>query len=64
MSSSIATMSLATVPALVDAAGPEAETYSFARIGAALAMKVEDIYVRNRRLWLRLHEPPSPLSLA
>ncbi len=30
--------------------------YSFARIGAALAMKVEDVYVRNRRLWVRLHE--------
>ena len=30
--------------------------YSFARIGAALAMKVEDVYVQNRRLWIRLHE--------
>jgi site-specific recombinase XerD len=30
--------------------------YSFARIGAALAMKVEDVYVQNRRLWARLHE--------
>jgi integrase/recombinase XerC len=30
--------------------------YSFARIGAALAMKVEDAYVQNRRLWVRLHE--------
>jgi integrase/recombinase XerC len=30
--------------------------YSFARIGAALAMKVEDSYVQNRRLWVRLHE--------
>jgi site-specific recombinase XerD len=27
--------------------------YSFARIGAALAMKVEDVYVQNRRLWVR-----------
>ncbi|MCQ4190981.1 tyrosine-type recombinase/integrase [Methylocystis suflitae] len=27
-----------------------------ARIGAALAMKVEDVYVQNRRLWVRLHE--------
>src|SRR5262245_59996586 len=25
--------------------------YSFARIGAALAMKVNDVYVQNRRLW-------------
>ncbi len=30
--------------------------YSFARIGAALAMKVEDAYVQNRRLCVRLHE--------
>jgi len=30
--------------------------YSFARIGAALAMKVEDVTVQNRRLWVRLHE--------
>lgn len=30
--------------------------YSFARIGAALGMKVEDVYTQNRRLWVRLHE--------
>ncbi len=30
--------------------------YSFARIGAALGMKVEDIYSARRRLWVRLHE--------
>jgi len=30
--------------------------YSFARIGAALAMKVEDVYWQDRRLWVRLHE--------
>ena len=30
--------------------------YSFARIGAALAMKVEDVYSERRRLWVRLHE--------
>lgn len=30
--------------------------YSFARIGAALGMRVEDVYVQNRRLWVRLHE--------
>jgi site-specific recombinase XerC len=30
--------------------------YSFARVGAALAMKVEDAYVQNRHLWVRLHE--------
>jgi integrase len=30
--------------------------YSFARIGAAVGMRVEDVYTQNRRLWLRLHE--------
>ena len=30
--------------------------YSFARIGAALAMKVEDVFVQDRRLWVRLRE--------
>lgn len=31
-------------------------TYSFARIGAALGMEVRDVYLQNRRLWVRLHE--------
>jgi len=30
--------------------------YSFARVGAAIEMRVEDVFVQNRRLWLRLHE--------
>ncbi len=30
--------------------------YTFARIGAAVALNVEDIYSQNRRLWVRLHE--------
>jgi integrase len=30
--------------------------YSFARIGAVLLMKREDVYTQQRRLWLRLHE--------
>ena len=30
--------------------------YSFARIGAALGMAVEDVYMQNRRLWVRLRE--------
>lgn len=33
-----------------------AMVYSFARIGAVAGMKIEDVYVQNRRLWLRLHE--------
>jgi len=30
--------------------------YSFARIGAALGMAVEDVYTQSRRLWVRLRE--------
>jgi site-specific recombinase XerD len=30
--------------------------FSFARIGAALAMRVDDVYVQNKRLWVRLRE--------
>jgi site-specific recombinase XerD len=30
--------------------------YSFARIGASIGMRVEDVYTQNRRLWVRLHE--------
>lgn len=30
--------------------------FSFARIGAAIAMKVEDYYPQRKRWWLRLHE--------
>lgn len=31
-------------------------TYTFARIGAASGMEVRDVYLQNRRLWVRLHE--------
>jgi len=30
--------------------------YTFARVGAAVGMKVEDCYTQGRRLWVRLHE--------
>ncbi|ABO59041.1 tyrosine-type recombinase/integrase [Burkholderia multivorans] len=30
--------------------------FSFARIGAALAMRLDDVYVQQRRLWVRLRE--------
>lgn len=30
--------------------------YTFSRIGAALKMKVEDVYTQKRRTWVRLHE--------
>ncbi len=47
----------ATTPAgLRDRALIALMVYSFARIGAALAMKVEDVFTQHRRLWVRLHE--------
>jgi len=33
--------------------------YTFARVGAATAMRVEDVYTQGRRLWVRLHEKGS-----
>ena len=30
--------------------------YTFARVGAAIAMRVDDVYVQSRRTWVRLHE--------
>ena len=30
--------------------------YTFARVGAAVSMKVEDYFVQERRGWVRLHE--------
>ena len=30
--------------------------YTFARVGAAIQMRAEDVYVQGRRAWVRLHE--------
>jgi len=30
--------------------------YTFARVGAAIKMLVEDVYIQGRRTWVRLHE--------
>ena len=46
----------ATVAGLRDRALIGLMVYSFARIGAALGMAVEDVYTQNRRLWVRLRE--------
>ena len=46
----------ATIAGLRDRALIGLMVYSFARIGAALSMKVEDVFTQNRRLWVRLHE--------
>jgi hypothetical protein len=31
-------------------------TYTFARVGALLQMRVEDYYIEQRRSWVQLHE--------
>jgi len=49
-------IALTTVVGLRDRALIGLMVYSFARIGAALAMKVEDVFTQNRRLWVRLRE--------
>ena len=45
-----------TVAGLRDRALIGMMVYSFARIGAVLGMKVEDVYTQQRRLWVRLRE--------
>ena len=47
---------VATYAGLRDRALIGLMVYSFARIGAALGMAVEDVYTQNRRLWVRLRE--------
>ena len=47
---------ISTVIGLRDRALIGLMVFSFARIGAAIGMCVEDVYPQNRRLWVRLHE--------
>lgn len=47
---------LSTAAGLRDRALIGLMVYSFARVGAALKMRVEDAYTQNRRLWVRLRE--------
>ncbi len=46
----------ASLPGLRDRALIALMVYTFARVGAAVAMKVEDYFVQGRRGWVRLHE--------
>ncbi len=46
----------ATLIGLRDRALIAVMVYSFARIGAALSLKVEDYYTEGRKAWFRLHE--------
>ena len=45
-----------SLPGLRDRALIALLTYTFARVGAAIAMRVEDYFVQGRRGWVRLHE--------
>ena len=44
------------LPGLCDRALIGLMVYTFARVGAAISMKVEDFFVQGRRGWVRLHE--------
>ena len=52
----IDTIDVTTVIGLRDRALIGLMVYSFARIGAATGMRIEDVYTQNRRLWVRLDE--------
>ena len=47
---------VSTIDGLRDRALIGLMVYTFARIGAALTMQVEDVYIQGRRTWVRLHE--------
>ena len=52
----LAAIDLTTPMGLRDRALIGLMVYSFAHIGTALAMRVEDVFVQNCRLWVRLQE--------
>ena len=49
-------MDVSGVVGLRDRAIIATMTYTFARVGAVVALKVEDYYPQKKRWWLRLHE--------
>jgi integrase/recombinase XerD len=49
-------MDISTVVGLRDRAIIAVMTYTFARVGAVVALTVEDYYSQKKRWWLRLHE--------
>ncbi len=49
-------MTTETVVGLRDRAFIALLIYTFARVSAATAMNVEDVYVQGKRTWVRLHE--------
>jgi integrase/recombinase XerD len=47
---------ISSLPGLRDRALIGLMVYTFARVGAAISMRIEDFYVQGRRGWVRLHE--------
>ena len=52
----IDSIDVSSLPGLRDRALIGLMVYTFARVGAATSMKVEDFFVQGRRGWVRLHE--------
>ena len=52
----INSIEVTSLPGLRDRALIGLMTFTFARVGAAILMRVEDFYVQGRRGWVRLHE--------
>jgi integrase/recombinase XerD len=55
-------MNISTVVGLRDRAIIAVMTYTFARVGAVVALNVEDYYSQKKRWWLRLHEKNGKLN--
>jgi integrase/recombinase XerD len=56
MGTLLASIDTSTLIGLRDRALIALMGYTFARVGAAVQMKVEDYYIQKRRGWVRLHE--------
>ncbi len=52
----IDSIDVTSLPGLRDRALIGLMVYTFARVGAAISMKIEDFFVQGRRGWVRLHE--------
>src|ERR1700685_4136093 len=55
-------MDVSTVVGLRDRAIIAVMTYTFARVGAVVALAVEDYFSQKKRWWLRLHEKNCKLN--
>jgi integrase/recombinase XerD len=58
----LAGMNVSSVVGLRDRAIIGVMTYTFARVGAVIALNVEDYYSQKKRWWLRLHEKNGKLN--